>query len=231
MIQRDGKSVSLWQESAMTYQPLNEADSSKLYDVVIAGGGITGITTALLLQNAGMNCLVIEAHNICYGTTGGTTAHINTLLDVPYTTIEKNFSKEKAQFVADSLQEAIHSFQENIKKYKIDCGFKTATATLFAQDDKQQDELEKISEATAGAGVDNKFVNKISIPIPFLKAMQVKGQAKFNPVRYVHSLAEEFEKAGGTILELCRVLSAEETENIVIETARKIYSKIFNLCN
>src|SRR5688572_33077425 len=109
----------------------------------------------------------------------------------------------------------------------MDCGFKTATATLFAQDDQQQDEFEKISEATAGAGVDNKFVNKISIPIPFLKAMQVKGQAKFHPVRYVHSLAEQFEKAGGAILEVCRVLSAEETENIVIETAKGKFTAKF----
>ena len=49
-----------------------------------------------------MNCLVLEAHNLCYGTTGGTTAHINTLIDVPYSTIEKKFSKENAKLVADS---------------------------------------------------------------------------------------------------------------------------------
>src|SRR5688572_3522377 len=224
MIKRDGNNVSLWQESAETYQPLHESKPSTLYDVAIVGGGITGITTALLLQNAGINCLVLEAHNLCFGTTGGTTAHINTLLDVPYSTMEKNFNKEKAKLVADSLKEAVSTIQENIKKYKIDCEFTTATATLFAQDDKQKDELEKISEATDRAGIKNKFIDKISIPREFIKAMQVDGQAKFNPVRYVHRLAEEFEKAGGTIMEQCRVLSADETENVAIETSKGNYT-------
>ena len=224
MIKRDGNKISLWQESAPAYQPVNEVNSSTLYDVVIVGGGITGITTALLLQNAGMNCLVLEGHNLCYGTTGGTTAHINTLVDVPYSTIEKNFNKEQAKLVADSLKEAVSTIQENVRKYKIDCEYKAATATLFSQDDKQSDELEKISEATQRAGITNKFIEKISVPIEFLKAMQVDGQAKFNPVRYVYRLAQEFEKAGGTIMEQCRVLSADETENVFIETAKGKYS-------
>jgi len=224
MITRDGNSISLWQDSVETYQPGNEVNLSTLYDVVIAGGGITGITTALLLQKAGMNCLVLEAHNLCYGTTGGTTAHINTLIDVPFSTIEKKFSKEHAKLVANSLKEAVNEIQENIKKYKIDCEFKTATATLFAQDDKQKDELEKISKATAEAGIKNKFIDKISIPIPFIKAMEVSGQAKFNPVHYVYRLAEQFEKAGGTILQQCRVLNADENENVSIETAKGKYT-------
>ena len=89
MIQRDGCNTSLWQDSVEGYRQVNKADNSSLYDVVIAGAGITGITTALLMQNAGLKCLVLEANSLCFGTTGGTTAHINTLLDVPYSTIEK----------------------------------------------------------------------------------------------------------------------------------------------
>ena len=224
MIKRDGNKISVWQESAEAFEPVNEVNSSALYDVVIVGGGITGITTALLLQNAGMNCLLLEAHNLCYGTTGGTTAHINTLVDVPYSTIEKNFNKEQAKLVADSLKEAVSTIRENVRKYKIDCEYKPATATLFAQEDKQSDELDKISEATGRAGITNKLIHKISVPIQFIKAMQVDGQAKFNPVRYVHRLAEEFEKAGGAIMQQCRVLSADETENVAIETAKGKYT-------
>src|ERR1043165_8638394 len=97
MIPRDGCNISLWQDSINEYISVNQPDFSKLYDVVIVGGGITGISTGLSLQNAGLNCLVLESHNLCFGTTGGTTAHINTLLEVPYTTVEKIFSKEKAK--------------------------------------------------------------------------------------------------------------------------------------
>lgn len=220
MIQRDGCNISLWQDSINDYRPVNKANFSALYDVVIVGAGITGISTALLMQNAGLKCLVLEANSLCFGTTGGTTAHINTLLDVSYSTIEKNFNKEKAKLVADSVKEAIETIKKHVGKYDIDCEFEETTATLFAKTDKQKDELDTISEATANAGIGNEFVKKICIPIKFLKAMEVGGQAKFNPVRYVYALAEEFEKAGGVILQHCRMEKADENENIDIETPK-----------
>ncbi len=220
MIKRDGINTSLWQDSVNEFGSPGNIDSSVLYDVVIVGGGITGISTALLLQTAGMNCLLLEAHNLCFGTTGGTTAHINTLLDVPYSTIEKNFNKEKSKQMAASVTEAVNLIHDNINNYSIDCDYKTAVAILFAQDDKQRDELEKISKATNDAGIENNFIEEISIPISFLKAIKVPGQAKFNPVRYVHALAGQFEKAGGTIIQECRVLSADENENVIIETSK-----------
>ena len=220
MIKRDGINTSLWQDSVNEFGSPGNIDSSVLYDVVIVGGGITGISTALLLQTAGMNCLLLEAHNLCFGTTGGTTAHINTLLDVPYSTIEKNFNKEKSKQMAASVTEAVNLIHDNINNYSIDCDYKTAVAILFAQDDKQRDELEKISKATNDAGIENNFIEEISIPISFLKAIKVPGQAKFNPVRYVHSLAAQFQKAGGTIIQECRVLSADENENVIIETSK-----------
>src|SRR5690242_18254943 len=100
MIARDGNCPSLWQTTTEVFTPKQQSLNVKEYDVVIAGGGITGISTALLLQEAGKNCLVAEAATLCFGTTGGTTAHINTLLDNPYSTIEKKFSKDKASLVA-----------------------------------------------------------------------------------------------------------------------------------
>lgn len=219
MIKRDGHNSSLWQESADEYISGDEINSSALYDVAIVGGGITGITAALLLQNAGMNCIVLEAHSLCFGTTGGTTAHINTLLDVPYSTIEKNFSKEKSRLVGASVREAVDLIRQHVEKYKIDCDFKVTTATLFAKNEDQKEELEKISIATVDAGIKNSFTDEISIPVKFVKAMQVEGQAKFDPVRYVYKLAEEFEKAGGMIIQHCRVVAVDENENVAIETS------------
>jgi glycine/D-amino acid oxidase-like deaminating enzyme/nitrite reductase/ring-hydroxylating ferredoxin subunit len=220
MIKRDGCNISLWQESVDEYVTTSKIDPNKIYDVVIVGGGITGISAAYHLQQSGMNCLLLEAHTLCFGTTGGTTAHINTLLDVPYSTIEKKFNKEKSRLVAESVKEAVNTIRDTVYKHNIDCDFKMTSATLFAKTDKQKDELDKISAATNDAGIRNDFIDKISIPIKVLKAMRVDEQAKFNPVRYVHSLAQQFEKAGGVILQQCRVITADENENVNIETTK-----------
>ena len=218
MIKRDGECVSLWQESVAPYIPVNSPDRLKVYDVIIAGGGITGISVALLLQKEGKNCIVLEAKNLCFGTTGGTTAHLNTLLDTPYSTISRNFNKETAKLVAQSTKEAIALIRQNINTYHIDCGFEETDAVLFAQTDEQETELDKIKDATTEAGVIAHYTSEIPVPVDFKKAIRVKGQAKFIPTKYVYGLAAQFEKAGGTIAEQCRITGAEENELITVET-------------
>lgn len=211
--------MSLWQESVSPYTASNQP-GKEAYDVIIVGGGITGISTALLLQEAGKKCMVLEAANLCFGTTGGTTAHLNTLLDTPYTTISKNFGKEHARAVATAAADAIALIRSNIARYNIDCEFEWATAFLFAQDEQQVKELEEIVDASADAGLEMKYTDGIPVPVPFTKAVQVNGQAKFHPLRYVYGLAAAFEKAGGVIVQDCRVTGAERNETLEVETTR-----------
>lgn len=218
MINRDGACVSLWQDSAQPYTPANKLNSKTIYDVIIAGGGITGISTALSLQKAGKNCLVLEANTLCFGTTGGTTAHINTLLDTSYTTISKNFNKETAKLVAQSTKEAIALIRNNIKEYGIECGFEETDAYLFAQTEEQEKELDKIKDATIEAGVTAEYSAYIPVPINHTKCLKVTGQAKFIPTQYVYGLASAFEKAGGVIAENSRITNAEENDTIKVET-------------
>jgi len=220
MIQRDGSCISLWQDNSTPYISNNQADRNLVYDVIVVGAGITGISTALLLQTAGKKCLVLEAANLCFGTTGGTTAHLNTLLDTPYTTISKNFGKENARLVATAAKEAINLIQHNINLYNIDCGFEEAYAYLYAEDEKQEKELEDILQATKEAGVVAEYTDDIPVPIPFKKAIKVPAQAKFNPTQYVYGLAAAFEKAGGVILQDCRVTGVEDNETVEVETVK-----------
>lgn len=219
MINRDGSCTSLWQDNTGAYKSSTTATTHH-FDVIIIGGGITGISTALLLQEAGKKCLVLEARNLCFGTTGGTTAHLNTLLDTPYTTIRKNFGEESVTQVANAVKEAIALISTNIKTHLIDCAFMEADAYLFAQDEKQEKELEDIREATAAAGLNIDYTPGIPVPIPFTKALRVKDQAKFNPVQYVFGLARAFEAAGGVILQECAVHEVEKKDNMEVLTIR-----------
>jgi glycine/D-amino acid oxidase-like deaminating enzyme/nitrite reductase/ring-hydroxylating ferredoxin subunit len=219
MIQRDGTRTSLWQNKIPIYHPLNDPDIQTIYDVAIVGGGITGITAGLLLQNAGKKCLVVEANNLCFGSTGGTTAHLNTLLDTPYTTIIKNFGKENAQLVAKAAAEAIDLVKANIATYKIDCEFEEASAYLFSQSSDQSEELDEIYEACQEVGLDVSYNLSLPVNIEFEKAIEVRSQGKFHPVKYVYALAKAFEDAGGVILQHTRVTSVEDNEGITVETA------------
>ena len=220
MTARDGANTSLWQDTSEAFIPTRQLAFDANYDVVIAGGGITGVTTALLLQQAGLRCVLIEAHSLCFGTTGGTTAHLNTLLDTPYTTIASNFGKEEAAQVAQAARNSISTVKSNISRYQIDCNFEEATAVLFSQNEKQTKELEAIRTATIDAGVPASYIDTIPINTNFEKALEVRNQAKFHPVRYVMALAKAFEEAGGIIVEHCRVMATDNTDPLVVKTER-----------
>ena len=218
MIERDSSTISLWQDQMPVYDSVRDADTHFIYDAVIVGGGITGISTALLLQKSGKKCLVMEANNLCFGTSGGTTAHLNTLLDTPYTTIIKNFGKENARLVANSAKEALDLIRSNISEYKIDCAFEDACAYLFSQTSDQTEELDEIHDACFEAGIDVSYNLTLPVPIEFMKTIEVRGQAKFHPVKYVYALAKAYEEAGGIILQHTRVTGVGDTDGITVET-------------
>src|SRR6476469_2243763 len=110
-MKRDGHLSSLWQQAITA--PQTTADfKNPIYDVVIVGGGITGLSTGLRLQKAGKKCLIAEANNLCFGTTGGTTAHLNTFMDTTYDQMIKDFGEVDAQLVARAASEALALVKE-----------------------------------------------------------------------------------------------------------------------
>ncbi|MDB5138022.1 MAG: dependent oxidoreductase, partial [Mucilaginibacter sp.] len=94
IIARDGAHQSPWQSGLTSIKSTAVVHPETVYDVLIIGGGITGMTAALMLQNTGKQCLLVEAQTIGFGTTGGTSAHINTFADTTYSEAQSAFGKE-----------------------------------------------------------------------------------------------------------------------------------------
>lgn len=217
-MKRDGAQISLWQDRMDSYQSTSQLDANKNYDVLIVGGGITGITTALLLQKLGKSCVVAEARNLCFGTTGGTTAHLNTFLDNDYNQIKNDFGKENAQLLHMATRQALDLVKKHVEEYDIDCGYEEKDGYLYAQKEDQVSDLNDIYQSSRDAGADVEFSKEIPVPIPFEKAIVYHGQAQIHPSRYVYALAKEFEKAGGVIVQNCRVNKFHGSSPFRVET-------------
>lgn len=218
-MQRDGACTSLWQPTVADYVNLNKGTVPQSADVVIAGGGITGITTALELQKAGLRCVVAEMANLCFGTTGGTTAHINSFFDTPYDTIISDFGEEGAQRLAVLAEQARQLFSRNVETYNIDCGYAVKDGYVYSRDAHQTASLESLFKASERAGVAVRYTDQIPVPIAFDKAIVFPGQAQIHPTRYVMALARAFEEAGGTIITGCSINGAEKNgDTLRVET-------------
>ena len=179
-------------------------------DVAIVGAGITGITTALLLQKAGYDVAVLDAHPVGYGVSGFNSGHLTSmLLDMKYKHILASFGEDATRSVAIALEQAIDLVERNVREYRIDCGFKRVPGYLYAELASQLKLLQADYEAAETVGL--RVSRTFNVPLPFEveEAILVPDQAIFDPLRYVQTLALKFYENGGLLFENSRVVSID----------------------
>ena len=76
-------------------------------DVLVVGGGITGVTTALLLAEAGRKVVLLEAGEIGGGTTGNSTGNLYVTLSNGMSEIVSKWGAEVARQVVAQRAAAI----------------------------------------------------------------------------------------------------------------------------
>lgn len=228
-MKRDGASISLWQGTTPDADVEKKDVSRQAFDVLIVGGGITGITTGLLLQKAGKSCIIAEAHNICFGTTGGTTSHVNTFFDTSYDIIINDFGEESAQLVGRATRQSINLFKQHVQEYAINCGYEEKDGYVYAQTDEQVVKLQKIFDASQKAGVEVAYTDTIPVPVEFKKAIVYYRQAQLHPTRYVQALARAFVEAGGVLLEGCLIDKFDKEADLLNVSSNQGIIKARNL--
>jgi glycine/D-amino acid oxidase-like deaminating enzyme/nitrite reductase/ring-hydroxylating ferredoxin subunit len=213
---RDSRHQSLWQNFTAAADTANQnPDLSRIFDVIIVGAGITGITTALMLQKAGKSCIIVEAGNIGFGTTGGTSAHLNTFFDSTYPEVESNFGKDAARKLADAGKEAMTTITSLVKEYQIECDLEYKEGYLFSENQKETKQLDGILESSRNAGIEVTRSEHNDVPIPFEKAIRFSGQGQFHPLKYIYGLAAAFRSLGGLILENSFVSDHKEADGLI----------------
>lgn len=224
---RDGARKSIWQEEIKRFS--SDADFNTVYDVAIVGGGITGVSTAIKLQQAGKKCIILEASNIGFGTTGGTTAHLNDFFDTTFSQAISDFGLENAKLFAKVGQEAMGIIENNIDQFSIECDFERKTAYLFALDEKQEKQLKDIVDGASEVGHQMTYTQEIPFPVSFVNAVKIPDQAQFHPIKYIKALCEVFLNSGGKIVEECVCESHDEQKDIILLKTSKGEVKAKNL--
>ncbi len=156
-------------------------------DVLIIGGGLTGVLTAYKLRELGVQFALVEANTICSGVTLNTTAKITSQHALIYSKIYKEYGLEKAQMYYKSNQEALEEFKTRCKN--IDCDFEEKSAYVYSlnRSDKINDESEILNKIKA----EFEYKNKIDLPLNIAGAIEFKNQAQFNPLKFVESIIKD----------------------------------------
>jgi glycine/D-amino acid oxidase-like deaminating enzyme/nitrite reductase/ring-hydroxylating ferredoxin subunit len=195
-----GENRSFWISTgeSLVYKQL---DNNIETDVLVVGGGISGLTAAYCLLKSGHEVVLVEDGYIGSGETGRTTAHLSYALDDHYYEIEKLFGDEKAQLAAESHISAIGFIEKTVFLENIDCNFKRINGYLFPGHGDKYETLEKEFIATRKAGLDTVLLNQI----PGMSSsgdgscLMFPDQAQFHPMEYIKGLADAIIAGGGLI--------------------------------
>ncbi len=206
------RSVWLTDADRANYPSLSGAIST---DVVVVGAGITGLTTAVLLQKAGREVTVVEAGRVGGGTTGHTTGKVTSQHGLIYHKLSEQRGEDVARSYATANQEAIDIVEGLVLESGADCGFRRASAFVYALDSEEATRLEKEHEAALHLGLPAKLITDAALPFPVAGALEFTDQAYFHPVRYCDALAGWLVEAGGRIYESSRMNGLEEIEDTV----------------
>jgi glycine/D-amino acid oxidase-like deaminating enzyme/nitrite reductase/ring-hydroxylating ferredoxin subunit len=222
LIARDGAQQSAWQTGLKDPNVPASALTGTVYDALIVGGGITGLTAALLLQKGGKQTIIADAHSIGFGTTGGTSAHINTFADTTYKEAESAFGEDGAKLFADAVQEGAALIKTNIDDLKIACDYEAKPGYLYAETDEEATQLNDIFDGAVTVKVPVTYTMNVPTPVPFKKALIFPDQAQFHPLKYLQGLLQAYLAAGGVVSENTLITGIEANEGIHIAESATI---------
>ncbi len=195
-------------------------------DILVVGGGITGITTAYLLQKEGFDVVIIDTSRIALSTSGHTTAKITSLHDLKYAKLINQIGIEGAQKYGDINQNAISMIEELISKNSIQCDFSRQPAYVYTQEEQYLDKIEKEITAANSIGLPASFKRELPLPLSVEGAICFENQAQFHPRKYLLALAEVFVKNGGHIYENTTAIDIHENKECMTSTRNgfKVFS-------
>jgi glycine/D-amino acid oxidase-like deaminating enzyme/nitrite reductase/ring-hydroxylating ferredoxin subunit len=172
-------------------------------DVLVVGGGITGITTGYLLQKAGLSVCLIERDRIGRVDTGHTTAHLTHVTDMRLYQLVENFGRDHAQAVWDAGAAAIDQIEEIVMRENIGCEFTRVPGYLHAP--VEPGENADLGHFQEDARLANEFgfdaEDLDQVPHMGRKGVRFADQAKFHPIKYLGALAQSISRDDRCVFE------------------------------
>ncbi|CAN5838969.1 FAD-dependent oxidoreductase [soil metagenome] len=180
-------------------------------DVAVVGAGITGLTTAWLLKQAGATVAVIEAGQVASGTTGYTTAKVTSLHGLTYAELVAEHGSDKAQQYAAANQAGVERIAGLVEELDIDCQFERRPAFTYTTEAPRRADVAAEVEVATSLGLPATYLETTDLPFPVVAAVRFEHQAQFHPRRYCLALAGAIPGDGSHVFERTRALDIDES--------------------
>ncbi|MCZ2127191.1 MAG: FAD-binding oxidoreductase [Anaerolineales bacterium] len=221
------KNKIYWQTTVEMPSAENLAPIPPKADVIIIGGGYTGLSAARTLAKDNANVVVLEAETIGWGASSRNGGMTLTGLKESMQTVVKRHGLELAKELFQASLDAVNLVEQIVAEENIDCGFARYGHLFTANKPKHYVSLQKEAEFLA---------KKFNHPTTMIPAKDLRGEigsdiyhgalldeisGGLNPARYVAGLAGAAARAGAKLCARARVNQIERREGrFVIRTER-----------
>jgi glycine/D-amino acid oxidase-like deaminating enzyme len=169
----------------------------------VIGGGVTGITTAHLLKQAGVRVALLDQHRCGSGQTGRSTAHLTAVTDVPLMRLVERLGAEQARAIWEAGFAAISRIRAEVRDSRINCEFAWVRGCLHAPVDQP------LVDARAALTQEAAIANALGIEAAYVDQVAglgrpgvwFDGQARLHPLRYLSVLLDRISGDGCYVFE------------------------------
>jgi glycine/D-amino acid oxidase-like deaminating enzyme/nitrite reductase/ring-hydroxylating ferredoxin subunit len=196
------KMESIWNKTARP-APRPTLPGDLRTQAVVIGAGMAGILTAKLLQDSGVETVVLEAGRMGCGQTGNTTAKITAQHGAIYGRLIRELGREAALQYAAAQTRAVEAYGELVERENISCSWRRLPAWLYTAGDPKT--MEEEAAAEREAGLPARFLSRPELPVPASAGVELPAQALFHPLEFLQGVARDL-----TVYENTRVVQAEE---------------------
>jgi len=220
------EAVSFWEADFGDYVPNPQLNSDLDVDVVIIGGGFTGLTVAreFLKETPTAKVVVLEGKYVGFGASGRNGGFNMSLFGLEPEITVLRWGRERAQVAHDCMVQAVDYVRQLIAENQIECDYEhsgmlrvaytaaqarrlRATFTLLNSFDKSGERYQYLEKSP--------LENRVGSD-KFQAAILESDTGILNPAKHVHALKTLAEQAGARIYEHSPVSTVERRSNQII---------------
>lgn len=189
-------------------------------DVAVIGGGIAGMTSALLLQRAGRSVVLLEANRIGHGVTTQSTVKVTVGHGVALQQIDRRLGRQATLEYAMANSAGMLTILDLAQELGIDCDLQIGPHVVYAEDEQTAERVRTEAAITHELGLSTRLSQRAPLPFDVAAALTFEQQAQFHPGAYLVGLAAAFVHGGGRIMEGTRALGVDEADPCTVTTTQ-----------
>lgn len=184
------KNYSIWKENVNlpSFKKLNE---NKDVDVLIIGGGMTGINTLYQLATSSLEVLLVEQNKIGNAVTANSTGKLTFLQGDLYEKIIKNFDTDTARRYLDSQKDAMDLACDIIEEERIDCNLLNAPSYVYSLDEEEDKKLDDLKKFLTDYNIN--VIEGENELVEYRRMIGVENTYIFHPLKYILGLVNKID--------------------------------------